>query len=158
MVVHVQALKKLAPDDYFLIEMEHSRIKKFMADLRKTCCNLENQLDCQSCSREKLGSCRGLLPSFFYDLVALIGRHFSNEESIMLSRPHVTEKYEYFRTHKKAHSEIMHQLDVIVSECKSLCDQGGTANSYRHLYSKILQLFEEHDRSLDDPFIQSTMA
>jgi hypothetical protein len=158
MVIHVQAIKNLNPDDYIQIEDEHLRIQKYVTDLRNTCSNLTNNLECPSCSREKWGSCRGLLPSFFYDLIALIGRHFSNEESIMLSRPHVTEDYEYFREHRKAHYDIMHQLQEIIGESNSLGSQGSTADSYRHLHSRILLLFEEHDSTFDDPFIQSTLT
>lgn len=158
MVIHLQAIKHLNPDDYIQIENDHLRIQKYVTDLRNICCNLTNNHDCQSCSREKRGSCGGLLPSFFYDLIGLVGRHFSNEESIMLSRPHVTEDYEYFHKHRKAHYDIMHQLEGVVSESSSLCNQGSMADSYRHLHSRILHLFEEHDRSFDDPFIQSILT
>ena len=76
----------------------------------------------------------------------------------MLSRPHVTDGYEYFRKHREAHFEILSQLQVIVRECKSLRGQVSTAASYRYLYTNILHIFEEHDRTFDDPFILSTIT
>jgi len=158
MVIHVQAIKNLSPEDYLLIEKEHSRLRWFLCDLHETCCNLGNQLSCQSCTTVKSASCRGRLPSFFHDLIDLAGKHFYHEESIMLGRPNVTEDYGYFRSHRQAHEKIMYELHSIVAECASLTNQGNTAESYRQLYKRVLNLFEEHDRSFDDPFIQSTIT
>ena len=158
MVIHVQAIKNLTPADYLLIEKEHERLKRLLQDLHDTSCNLDNLLSCQSCSKEQLASCRGHLPSFFHDLINLAGKHFYHEESIMLSRPGVTEEYEYFRNHRQAHTNIMRELNSIISECSSLDKMGKTDESYRQLFKKVSDLFEEHDRSFDDPFIQSTLA
>ncbi len=158
MVIHANAIKSLATDDYVVIEEGHSRLHKFLNDLYNTCCNLDNQLNCDSCSGEKHASCKGHLPSFFYDLLDLTSKHFYHEESIMLSRPHVTEEYEYFRRHRQAHQNILRELNRLVNECTSLNKQSATAQSYRHLYKTISELFEEHDRAFDDPFIQSTIA
>jgi hemerythrin len=157
-VIHVQAIKNLAPADYSMIEKEHARLNRFLSDLRDTCCNLDNQLGCQSCSSEKLASCRGRLPSFFFDIIDLVGKHFYNEESIMLSRPHVTVEYEYFRIHRQAHAKIMQELNAIVGESFSLAKQGNLSEGYRQFYKKVSVLLEEHDRSFDDPFIQSTIG
>jgi hemerythrin len=156
--IHVQAINKLSPADYRMIEEEHARLRRFLKDLQDTCCNLGNALDCGRCPGEKNASCRGHLPSFFYDLLDLAGKHFFHEESIMLGRPHVTEDYEYFRRHQQAHLSVMQELNAIVEQCNSLNKQGETAESYRQLYNRLSQLFEEHDRSFDDPFIQSTLA
>ncbi|HLD09576.1 MAG TPA: hypothetical protein VJB68_05970 [Methylophilaceae bacterium] len=158
MAVHVQTIRKLAPADYLLIEKEHARLERFLCDLRDTCCNLDNLLSCQSCSSEKLASCRGRLPSFFHDVIDLAGKHFDHEESIMLNRPHVTTEHEYFRIHSQAHTNIMQMLNAMVGECSSLDEQGNTAEGYRQFYKKLSDLLEEHDRSFDDPFIQSTKA
>src|SRR5664279_3808271 len=153
MTVHVQAIRKLAPADYLLIEKEHARLEGLLHDLHDNCCNLDNLLSCQGCSSEKLASCRGRLPSYIHDLIDLVDMHFYHEESIMLSRPQVTEKYEYFRIHHQAHIDIMQKLNALVGECSSLDMQGNTAESYRQFYKKLSNLFEEHDRSFDDPFI-----
>jgi hemerythrin len=157
-VVHGQAIKSLSPDDYLLIEKEHSRLERYLKDLRDTCCNMENQLNCQSCSSEKSASCRGQLPSYFYDLNDLVGKHFYNEESIMLSRPNITEDYGYFRNHRQAHLSVMRELQEIVGKCALLARQGHTADAYRQLYRDISNVLDEHDRSFDDPFIQSTIS
>jgi len=74
----------------------------------------------------------------------------------MLSRPQVTVEYKYFRTHRQAHDNIMQELKSIAGECNSLDKLERTAEGYRHFYKKISDLFEEHDRCFDDPFIQST--
>jgi len=158
MAIHVQSVSKLAPADYFLIEEEHARLKGLLHDLHDTCCNLDNLLSCQSCSSEKFASCRGRLPSYIHDLIDLVDMHFYHEESIMLSRPQVTVKYEYFRIHKQAHDSIMQELNSIVGECFSLDKLEKTAEGYRHFYKRLSDLFEEHDRCFDDPFIQSTKA
>ena len=156
MAIHVQAIGKLAPADYLLIEEEHARLGRLLHDLHETCCNLGNLLSCHSCGSEKIASCRGRLPSYIHDLIDLIDMHFYHEESIMLSRPQVTVEYKYFRTHRQAHDNIMQELKSIAGECNSLDKLERTAEGYRHFYKKISDLFEEHDRCFDDPFIQST--
>jgi len=158
MVIHLQAVKKLAPADYLLIEEEHARLERLLHDLRDTCCNLDNLLSCQSCSSGKLASCRGRLPSFLFDVIDLSSRHYSHEESIMLSRPNVTENYEYFHMHQQAHADIMQKLNTLVDECSSLDKQENTDESYRQLFKKLSDLFDDHDRTFDEPFIQSTKA
>lgn len=146
----------LTTDDYILIEEEHEQLDKFLSDLRETCCNLDNQLDCKTCDREKVASCRGRFPSFLYRLLETTGTHYNHEETIMLSRSHVTEKYEYFRAHRQAHIAIIKEIKAIVDECDALEQQALTAEGYRQLYQKISKLFEEHERAFDSPFIQST--
>lgn len=158
MVIHDQAIKQLAAADYLLIEKEHAQLEKFLHDIQDTCCNLDNSLTCQSCSTGKLASCRGRLPSFLHDVIDLADKHFYHEESIMLSRPHVTEEYNYFRIHHQAHEDIMRKLYALCGECASLDSRGNTAEGYRQFYKKLSNLLEEHDRSFDDPFIQSTKA
>ncbi len=156
MVIHRQAVKNLTPADYLLIEKEHTQLEKFLHDIRDTCCNLDNALTCQSCSAGKLASCRGLLPSYLHDVIDLAEKHFDHEEAIMLSRPHVTEDYGYFRTHHQAHEDILKKLIALRGESLSLDGQGRTDEGYRQFYKKLSDILEEHDRSFDDPFIQST--
>lgn len=158
MTIHLQPISKLAPADYQLIEEEHGRLKGLLHDLHETCCNLENLVSCKSCSSEKVSSCRGRLSSFIHDLIDLADMHFYHEESIMSNSQLITVDYEFFRLHQLAHDSIMKELNLIVSECSSLNKMGETAISYRKFYEEISGLFEEHDRSFDDPFIQSTIA
>ena len=74
----------------------------------------------------------------------------------MLSRPNVTENYEYFRAHRQAHADIVRKLDAVVSNCFTLAAHKTTAEIYHLFYKSISNLFEEHDRAFDDPFLQST--
>jgi len=46
--------------------------------------------------------------------------------------------------------------DALVDECLLLGKQNNTADIYRQFYKEISHLFEEHDRTFDDPFIKST--
>ncbi|MCE9633841.1 MAG: hypothetical protein K8Q92_06610 [Methylophilales bacterium] len=151
-----KSIKKLADEDYFQIEMEHASLEKLLNDLTDSCCNLHNQFGCQGCGEGKLAACRGRFPSFFHDLIEIVGNHFYHEETIMLNRPHVTEGYEYFRAHRAAHTNIMRSLSSLIGECSTLDKLGKTAESYRHFYNKLSTLLEEHNVAFDVPFIEST--
>ena len=158
MSIHVEAIKTLSAADYRIIEKEHQLLEKFLSDLRDacSCSKQENLPDCSRCDHEKQTSCQGRLPSFLYYVIDLAADHFDHEEAIMLSRPHVTEDYEYFRTHKLAHAEIMQKLNDLVDECFASDRESNTAEIYIQFYGKLSNMFEEHDRSFDDPFILST--
>ncbi len=158
MSVHHKAIKALTPADYLIIEKEHALLEKFLRDLKEacSCSNLDKLPSCKTCDHEKQTSCQGRLPSFLHYVIDLAANHFEHEEAIMLSRPHVTEQYEYFRIHQRAHADIMEKLNTLVEECFSLDDQDNTADIYTQLYEKLSSIFEEHDRSFDDPFILST--
>ncbi|MGB7816192.1 MAG: hypothetical protein WBL28_07560 [Methylotenera sp.] len=154
MLIHDKAIKSLSPADRLVIDEEHALLEKFLKDLHDSCTTLDT-LD-QVKDREELASYRGRLPSFLLYVSELVARHFETEETIMLSRPHVTEKYEYFRIHRQAHLDILRKLDALVSECFTFDDHKNTADVYHQFYDKLSALFEEHDRNFDDPFIQST--
>jgi len=158
MSIHVDAIKLLSPADYLVIENEHKLLEKFLHDLRDACvCSNQDALpDCSRCDHEKQTSCQGRLPSFLYYVIDLAADHFNHEEAIMLSRPHVTEDNEYFRVHKLAHAEIMQKLYDLVDECFASNSESNTAEIYIRFYEKLSNIFEEHDRSFDDPFILST--
>lgn len=156
MPIHQNSIKTLSAEDYRQIEWEHARLERYLADLHETCHNLNSQLGCDTCGSEKLASCHGRMHSFLHDLLDITGKHFVNEEKIMLSRPHVTEDYAYYREHHQAHLQIMKALKSITEQCGMLDRQGATAEAYRELFGQISALFEEHSRAFDDPFIQST--
>lgn len=158
MSIHDEAIKALTADDYLVIEKEHQLLQKFLSDLKEACaCSKQDALpDCNRCDHERQTSCQGRLPSFLYYVMDLAADHFEHEEAIMLSRPHVTEDYEYFRVHKLAHAEIMQKLNDLVDECFNLDREANTAEIYMRFHEKLLNIFEEHDRSFDDPFISST--
>jgi hemerythrin len=158
MLVHNKAIKELSPADYLVIEKEHQLLEKYLNNLRDACycSNLDKLSDCKTCDSEKQNSCLGRLPSFLFHIIELAGMHFNDEETIMLSRPHVTLDYEYFRTHKQAHADIMQKLHTLTESCLALRSQDNVAEIYIQFHKTLSDLFEEHDRIFDDPFIEST--
>ncbi|MDP1660259.1 MAG: hypothetical protein Q8L73_13040 [Methylotenera sp.] len=160
MLVHSQAIKELAPADYLIIENEHKLLEKYLGNLRDACAcsNLDKLPDCQRCDHEQQTSCQGRLPSFLFHIIDLAGKHFDHEETIMLSRPHVTRDYEYFRSHQQAHADVMQKLHALSDECLLLRNQNNTAEIYSQFYEKLSSIFDEHDRNFDDPFIESTIT
>jgi hypothetical protein len=160
MLVHNKAINALSPSDYLIIEKEHKLLEKYLSNLRDACVcsNLDKLPDCQACAHEQQTSCLGRLPSFLFHIIDLAGRHFDDEESIMLSRPHVTEEDEYFRVHHLAHADIMQKLQALTDECLSLRNKGNVAEIYSQFYDQISAMLEEHDHLFDDPFIKSTKA
>jgi len=160
MLVHNQAINALTESDYLIIEKEHKLLEKYLNNLRDACVcsNLDHLPDCKPCEKEKQTSCLGRLPSFLFHIIDLAGRHFDDEETIMLNRPHVTESYEYFRNHKQAHIEIMQKLQALSDCCLAMRSQDNVAEIYVQFHSTLLELFIEHDRLFDDPFIESTFT
>ena len=158
MLVHNQAIKELSPADYLSIEKEHAQLEKFLEDLRDACaCSNLNQItDCQTCDHEKMTSCQGRIASFLFCVINLTGKHFEHEEAIMLSRPNVTVEYEYFRLHREAHFNLMQKLHALTDECFLLRNKSNPAEIYRQFYETLSDLFEVHNRSFDNPFLQST--
>jgi hemerythrin len=148
------SVDSLAADDYRFIEEEHARLYELLDSLYRTCPNLDNQLNCKNCNSEKLASCRGRLVSSFHNLIYLTDNHFSHEEAIMQNWPHIVERYGQFRMHQQAHADIMDALRNTVDECAGLSEQEQTAESYRRLYRRMLQMLEEHAHLFDDPFIR----
>jgi hemerythrin len=157
MLIHDNAVKRLAPADYIMIEEEHGQLKKFLDDLQDTCLRLDTILT-QETASDLTATYRGRLPSFLFYITELVAKHFSHEEAIMLSRPKVTDDDKYFRRHQQAHTEIIQKLDILVDECFSLDTQVSIAEIYHQFHQKLSALFEEHDRAFDDPFIQSTKS
>jgi len=154
MLIHDKAIKALKPEDYLVIEEEHALLEKFLKELQETCSKLD-KLD-RVRDHEELACYRGRLSSCLLYISELVAKHFDNEETIMLSRPHVTEEYEYFRTHRQAHTEILRKLDALVNECFTYEDHVSTVKIYHQFYDKLSAFFDEHDRTFDDPFLQST--
>jgi hemerythrin len=158
MLVHNAAIKKLSDADYLIIKKEHKQLEKYLSDLYDACfCSrLASSPDCRTCTQEKQNSCLGRLPSFLFHIIELSGKHFANEEKIMLSRQNVTKDYEYFSFHHQAHVDLMLRLQALSDEYLSTRDESYIGEIYRHLYEKITDMFEEHDHNYDDPFITST--
>ena len=158
MANHNRSVKRLAAEDYQLIEAEHARLHELLDNLRATCLNLDNELNCGSCDSEKQAACLGQLTSSFHNLIYITDSHFAHEEDIMRKWPYIGEQSGQFDRHRQAHAGIMTALRKTVDDCSILSQQGATAESYRLLYRRMSKLLEEHARLFDDPFIHSTMA
>ncbi|MDO8990564.1 MAG: hypothetical protein Q7U91_13140 [Sideroxyarcus sp.] len=156
MAVHAGAISGLAQEDYTLIEAEHTRLRGTIDNLRDTCRNLETTRGCSECSREKLGTCRGRLVSFFYNIMDFSANHFKHEESIMGRWSQMNDECADLHRHQQAHRDILLELAALVGEGVMLDLQGSTAHAYRRLYLGVGDLFEQHERLFDDPFIRST--
>ncbi len=158
MAIHVEAVQNLNPEDLMQISEEHVRLGDSLELLCTTCHNLDNQLDCRSCNREKLASCQGRLVSFFYNVVNFSSTHFKQEEFIMLRQSGVTKDDEDFRRHQQAHSNMLNALYEIISECDLLDARGKTAEAYRNLCSRMSETFKEHDRMFDGIYLKGRQA
>jgi hemerythrin len=160
MALHEQSILALSTSDYLRIETQHNLLEKYLNDLSEACVcsNLKYISAIQSCDKEKQSSCLGRLPSFLFLITELAGRHFDNEEAIMLRRPDITKNNEYYLSHKQAHTSIMKSLQSLVDNFFSLAleDKGEVAHIYAKFHNNLMKLFEDHDRLFDDPFIQST--
>jgi hypothetical protein len=154
LVIHVEALKRLAPEEFMEINEEHLRLKNTLINLSATCHNLNNQLDCQSCDREQVATCQGRLISFFYNIINFSTTHFKHEESIMLRQPGITRNDAHFLLHQQAHIDLLNALDKIISDSDALYAKGKTAEAYRQLFRKISEQFEEHDRAFDSIYVR----
>jgi len=160
MLLHDQALKNLAPEDYLLIEKEHAQLEQFLADLANACAcaRIDKPAEHIDCDAERQASCQGRLASYLYYVGDVAAKHFDHEEKIMLSRPHVTEDYQYFRLHRLAHIEILQNLNDLVDKCCALGKLGNTAEIYQQFHRELSDMFAAHDRAFNDPFIASTVA
>lgn len=154
MVIHVDAIQNLSPHDFMEIKEEHIRLNESLSLLCTTCHNIGNELDCQSCSREKLATCQGRLVSFFYNVINFSTTHFKHEESIMLRQSGVTKDDEDYRRHQQAHIDMLNALNEIISECDVLDARGKTAEAYRNLCNKMSEQFKEHDRVFDGIYLK----
>ena len=158
MAIHVEALQNLSSQDFLEIREEHMRLNDSLNLLCTTCHNMNNQLDCQSCDREKVATCQGRLVSFFYNVVNLSTNHFRHEEFIMLRQPGVTKGDEDFRRHQQAHINMLDALNEVISECDVLDARGKTAEAYRNLCNRMSVLFKEHDRMFDGIYLKREQA
>ena len=156
--LHKDQIEKLERPEYLLIEREHKQLVKYLTQLRDVCdFSKEEQLPpCTQCDSGKQSSCRGLLPSYLYDLIEVASKHFIHEEKVMLTRPHVTEDYKQFQMHRQAHNKIMQKLNGMVDKYFSQSNEANISQIYREFYRDISRLFAAHDIAFDDPFLKSS--
>ncbi len=157
MSLHKDQIEKLERAEYLLIEREHKQLVKYLTQLRDVCdFSKDEQLPpCTQCDSGKQSSCRGLLPSYLYDLIEVASKHFIHEEKVMLSGSHVTEDYKQFQMHRQAHSKIMQKLNGMVDTYFSQSNGANVSQIYRAFYSDISRLFAAHDKAFVDPFLKS---
>lgn len=154
MAIHIEALQNLSSQDFMEISEDHVRLNDTLNLLCTTCHHIDNLLDCQSCSREKLATCQGRLVSFFYNVINFSTTHFKQEESIMLRQAGVTKDDDDYRRHQQAHVNIINALNGIISECDLLDAKGKTADAYRNFCSRMSDQFKEHDRLFDGIYLK----
>lgn len=147
--IHVEALKNLSPEDFNEIHEEHLRLNSSLRLLCTTCHNLNNELDCQSCDRQKWATCQGRLISFFYNVINFSSNHFKHEESIMLRQASATKDDDDYLRHRQAHVDMLTAIEVIISDCALLDAAGKTDEAYRQLCKRMSAQFQDHDRMFD---------
>ena len=128
-----------------MIAREHRQLVKYLNQLRDACeCSKETAFHTK-CKMNMLASC-----------IDLASKHFIHEEMIMLKQPHVSEDYEQFKKHHKAHAKIMSKLHQMVDICFSnINEEDKISQLYRDFYLDIAKIFDAHDKAFDDPFLKA---
>lgn len=135
----------LSPADRQLIEEDHARLRKFLCDLCDTCGEPASAGDCQHCGHEKFASCKGLLPSFFYDFQDILAVHFETEERIMSGIPHTETTKAYFQQHQDDHALLMLELHQLMQESIALIQHGNAGEAIRKFQQLIRNRLHEQD-------------
>jgi len=156
MIFHKHALETLSKTEHDIIAREHRQLVKYLNQLRDACeCSKEPNTPAK-CKTNMLASCQGRFPSYLYHIIELASKHFIHEEMIMLRQPDVTEDYEHFQKHYKAHAKIMAKLHRMVDACFSNINQEDLISRlYRDFYLDITKLFDAHDKAFDNPFLKT---
>lgn len=144
----------LSMDDRHSIKMEHVRLARFMNDLRATCSEFASSADCNRCAKEKVASCQGQLPSFFYDYLDLVEEHFENEERILHGVIKTQDEKEQIRLHHDEHVKLLQEVKQLIHEASTLSRQGEVATAIFQFYQRITEIFSEHDRVFDATFMR----
>ena len=144
----------LSMGDRQSIELEHVRLARFMSDLRATCSEFSSSADCQDCAKEKVASCQGQLPSFFYDYLDLLEEHFDNEERILLGVIKTQDERVHLRLHHDEHMRLLRQVKQLIQEASTMSRQGNVAAAIFQFYQQITDIFSEHDRAFDATFMR----
>lgn len=146
----------LSAVDRQLIEEEHARLERFLCDLCDTCSEFMSKVDCHRCDKEKVASCQGRLPSFFYDFHDLVAEHCEHEEKIMYGISQTEELNDYLRLHQEDHARIMQDVKQLIQESTVLIQQGNVAVAIRQFYQLIKDRFGEHARSFDNILLSTS--
>jgi hemerythrin len=145
---------ELSAEERLLLDEEHARLERFLADLRDTCENFSAEGDCFSCSRAQVATCQGRLNSFNYDFLDLVAEHFENEEAIMLNSLKAADEDVYFLRHRAEHVRLMTEVKDLMRESADLSRQGNPSEAIRRLERKVAEMFGDHAHVFDVPFLQ----
>lgn len=154
MFAHGESIYNSSSDNFWQLLKEHQRLTTFLNDLQNNCINQHNDLDCNTCNREVLASCRGHLPSYFHDLIDLCSIHFYREEVLIEEELKGMSAHKNLRNHHLAHAGILKRIGGIIGECALINEKEQTDEAYRFLYKNLSRLFEEHDAEFDNELSQ----
>ncbi len=139
--------------DRQLIEDEHAHLARLLCDLCDVCSAPALDVDCQLCSREKVASCQGRLPSFFHDFREFANAHFEHEEKIAASIKSSSTDGMNLKLHRQAHANLMREINQLIQESSAMNLQGNVRRAIRHFHQLILDKFGEHTGLFDDPML-----
>jgi hemerythrin len=140
-------------DDIELIELEHESLRELLDEIEDTCCNIENNLGCETCDNAQCAACEGRFNSYLYGLLHISALHFAHEESKLLSQLDNSPDSGQVKAHKKEHLKIIEKLEKLADECEVLSRKMQSAEAYRILHANVVKLFEEHERLMDGPLL-----
>lgn len=147
-------VRELSVAEHRLIVDEHARLDKFLRGLRETCCEFDSLKECQGCDRGKIASCQGRLISFEHVFLDLVIEHFKNEEKIMSEIFRTQDTNERFRLHQQEHDKLLREMESLMRRLSTESERGHTAVAIREFYHRVTELFGEHVRTFDDPYMR----
>lgn len=150
MAIHHQVIIKLNAEEFAQISKEHKELEKYLEQLRDVCdfSKESNIAGCDNCSKEKLASCRGLLPSYLHYLHEVTFQHFKSEEKILAKK----EQKEIYLAHKNSHELILEHIDKLIATCVSNSKKIDPAKIYKDVYERTAKLFDAHEKIFDINF------
>ncbi len=137
------------------IEDEHVRLVILLKDMRDMCgYYFESNHQCQDCNRERQASCQGLFPSYALDFLELVIEHFENEDALIDEIREIPEFELELKSHKKAHLQILRELEGLLQDMKTLNSQGQTVMALRVFHERADSLLNEHTQLFDAPLVR----
>lgn len=143
--------KMITEDGLRSIEDEHAPLAASLKGMRDMCgWFFDKEHECTNCKGERMASCQGLLPSFAHDILELTIRHFENEEAIMAGIQKTSIRKLDIEAHKRAHLQLLRELEGMLQRMKSMNSQGLTAKAVWDFHQEALLLSSEHTRLFDN--------
>ena len=120
-----------------------------------SCCNIDNQNDCTGCGGEIAASCRGRMPSFCFDIVDVVGKHFHREETILFQGSPGHDENHHVLAHPEAHQKALSDLAGVVNSAYQLAKSGNISQAFRDLDRGLNSVLDEHDEHFDNTFLRT---